>query len=99
MKTVEEEDQFMEFVCSIYELWDEFGFSVTSWFRSVKRNASVGGEDTSKHLRGLAVDVVPDDIDDESKYQALKEKAMSKALIVVDERKTAKPHIHIQTKQ
>lgn len=37
-----------------------YDFSVTSWWRSVKRNRAVGGHPKSKHLRGLAVDVVLD---------------------------------------
>lgn len=36
-------------------------FSVTSWYRSVKRNAKVGGHPQSKHLVGLGLDIVLDD--------------------------------------
>lgn len=35
--------------------------SVTSWFRTKKRNAQVGGIDYSLHRFGLAVDVVYDE--------------------------------------
>lgn len=38
--------------------------SVTSWIRTKKHNAEVGGKDTSLHLLGLAVDVVLDNIGD-----------------------------------
>jgi len=38
-----------------------FRFSVTSWIRSRKRNDDVGGVADSRHLIGLAVDVVLDD--------------------------------------
>ncbi len=39
--------------------------SVTSWTRTAKHNASVGGVPTSNHLRGLAADVVYDQPVDE----------------------------------
>jgi len=35
--------------------------SVTSWIRSEKHNAAVGGKAHSWHLDGLGADVVPDD--------------------------------------
>ncbi len=35
--------------------------SVTSWYRTAKRNKRVGGRPTSRHLKGLAVDVVYDE--------------------------------------
>lgn len=38
-----------------------FPFSVTSWIRTPKRNAVVGGVWNSHHMQGLAVDIVPDD--------------------------------------
>lgn len=34
---------------------------VTSWYRDAARNAAVGGVPGSRHLRGLAVDVVAAD--------------------------------------
>ncbi len=34
--------------------------SVTSWIRSVSRNARVGGAANSRHMLGLAVDIVLD---------------------------------------
>ncbi len=37
-----------------------FSGSVTSWCRSIARNAAVGGVANSQHLTGLAVDVVYD---------------------------------------
>ena len=49
-------------MASILELMKKsFEFSATSWFRSPKRNAKVGGNPKSKHLIGLGVDVIPDD--------------------------------------
>jgi hypothetical protein len=50
-----------EFLAHIYALCREHGGSVTSWVRSEKRNATVGGNPNSRHLEGLAVDVVLDD--------------------------------------
>jgi len=35
------------------------GATVTSWFRSVGRNAEVGGAAKSAHLWGMAVDLIP----------------------------------------
>lgn len=35
-----------------------FSGSVTSWMRSPEHNARVGGVPTSRHLDGLAVDIV-----------------------------------------
>jgi len=39
-------------------------FSVTSWIRSSSRNEAVGGVANSKHLKGLAVDIVLDHRED-----------------------------------
>lgn len=41
-------------ICKIY------GGNVTSWVRSVAHNKAVGGVANSKHLDGLAMDIVPD---------------------------------------
>lgn len=38
-----------------------YHISITSWWRSEKRNKDEGGNEKSKHLRGLAVDCVLDD--------------------------------------
>ena len=35
--------------------------SVTSWYRTALHNAKVGGRPNSRHLRGLAADVVYDE--------------------------------------
>lgn len=37
-----------------------FSASVTSWIRTMERNGQVGGAANSRHLEGLAVDVVYD---------------------------------------
>lgn len=50
-----------DFCWIIYLLCRVYGLSVTSWGRTEKRNAEVGGVPNSWHLRFLGVDVVPDD--------------------------------------
>ena len=42
-----------------------YNFSVTSWIRTRGRNTAVGGAANSRHLLGLAVDVVFDNRDEE----------------------------------
>ena len=49
-----------KFVDAVITLQAEFEFSVTSWFRSKKRNKGVGGSDDSFHLCGLGIDCVLD---------------------------------------
>lgn len=46
-------------------------FSSTSWIRSRKRNAAVGGGTSSYHLQGLAADVILDDPKDKGLLKAL----------------------------
>ena len=57
-----------DFAGKIELLKELFPFSVTSWFRSKKRNAAVGGHPQSKHLTGFAVDVVLDDPKDTPQF-------------------------------
>ncbi len=47
-------NEYVAWVCLTYH------GSVTSWWRSVARNMAKGGVENSKHLYGLAVDVVYD---------------------------------------
>jgi hypothetical protein len=42
-----------------YAMIQKKGLTISSWWRSVDHNASVGGLPTSWHLLGLAYDVVP----------------------------------------
>lgn len=49
------------FVSRLALLRTQAAFSVTSWWRTAARNASVGGSPSSLHLIGFAVDLVPDD--------------------------------------
>lgn len=51
----------LQLASELYRVGDTFGLSVTSWGRSPKRNAQVGGSKTSQHLIWGAFDVVPDD--------------------------------------
>jgi hypothetical protein len=41
-------------LCTIHDC------SVTSWIRTAKRNAAVGGTPHSRHISGFACDLVPD---------------------------------------
>lgn len=87
--------KFREFCSIIRTLQRRFGFSVTSWFRSPKRNKAKGGHPKSKHLRGLAVDAVLDDMKDEKQKAELTAAARAMGLGVVDEG----DHLHIQVKK
>ena len=86
---------YREFCSCIRTLQRRFGFTVTSWFRSIKRNAKVGGKPDSKHLRGLAVDAVLDDMKDAKAKKELTDAAHAMGLGVVDEG----DHLHIQVKK
>lgn len=66
-----------------------FRLSVTSWLRSRKHNAQVGGVDDSRHLLGLAVDIVLDDMNERF---SLQEKAKQLGLQVIIEG----DHLHVQ---
>lgn len=68
-----------------------YAFSVTSWFRTESRNAAVGGRATSKHLDGLAVDIV---LDNQYNLPVLVIKADLLGLHAIVE----SDHIHIQPK-
>lgn len=50
----------MIFAHAVDIVLDQFPGSVTSWYRTPKRNKLVGGAIDSKHLLGLAVDVIFD---------------------------------------
>lgn len=66
-----------------------FPLSVTSWLRSAKRNAQVGGVGDSRHLLGLAVDVV---LDDAGNRDFFTNEAKRLGLQVIDEG----DHLHVQ---
>jgi len=63
--------------------------SVTSWGRTLRRNALVGGIDHSLHLDWLAADLVPDD---PAQSQAVAELARRNGLQAVVEA----DHIHVE---
>ena len=82
----------LEFLEIILSLRSHFSFSVTSWLRTPTRNTAVGGHPNSKHLTGLAVDVVLDPGQDK---EAFKAEVVARMLTAVDEG----DHIHIQVKK
>ena len=49
------------FALAITEYCAEANASITSWYRTPKRNKLVGGRPNSRHLKGLAADVVYDE--------------------------------------
>lgn len=61
--------------------------SITSWVRSPKHNAAVGGVPNSKHLTGQAVDAIVD-----GNYKAFIEDARSLGLKVIRE----SDHVHLE---
>lgn len=78
-----------DFHAKVDALHQEFQFSETSGWRTVKRNKAVGGDKNSKHLRGLAVDCVLDSAKD---APAFKKRVKAKGLVWLDEG----DHIHVQ---
>jgi uncharacterized protein YcbK (DUF882 family) len=66
-----------------------FPLSVTSWLRSRKHNEQVGGVTNSRHLLGLAVDVVLDDTTQTAEFRVL---AIQLGLQVIIE----EDHVHVQ---
>lgn len=68
-----------------------FHYSVTSWIRSPKRNASVGGSSTSQHLVGAAFDLVLDNMTEANKAVLAKYfEALGCWVLVEDD------HVHVQ---
>jgi uncharacterized protein YcbK (DUF882 family) len=65
--------------------------SVTSWWRSPKRNAAVGGHANSLHKQGLGCDLVLDDMSSEKRTELVK-MATDLGLRALDEG----DHIHLQ---
>ena len=63
-------------------------FSVTSWLRTIDRNAKVGGLPKSLHLSGLAVDVV---LDNKEETDVFKEACNSIGVYCYDEG----DHLHL----
>ena len=65
MITEQDLELYLSFCEKIAHLRDEFDFSVTSWWRSPKRNKAVGGVPNSRHVDGLGLDIVLDDVSQE----------------------------------
>lgn len=78
-----------DFLAWIIALCSRHNASVTSWIRSPKRNAAVGGLPTSLHVRARAVDVVPDD---PASYPAMIAEARAAGLDVLHH----KGHLHVE---
>jgi len=66
-----------------------YRLSVTSWLRSHKHNAQVGGVADSRHLLGLAVDVVLDDTNDTREFETHAKHLGLQVIIEGD-------HLHVQ---
>jgi uncharacterized protein YcbK (DUF882 family) len=81
-----------EFVSIIQPIIHVHNGSVTSWIRSVKHNAEVGGAVNSRHILGLAVDVVLDEMTEDKKAAFMKD-CRRYSLVPLDEG----DHIHVQT--
>lgn len=86
---LQEHITFIAFCLEIDSLSAMFDFSVVSWFRTKSRNAAVGGHPQSKHLRGLAVDVV---LNQGITKAAFIREANISGLTAIDEG----DHIHVQ---
>lgn len=79
-----------DFLMTVYPLITRFNGSVTSWYRTVKHNAQVGGDPNSRHLYGLAIDVVLDNDIDKERF--ISECRKRFGLAAVDEG----DHVHVQ---
>lgn len=66
----------------------DYDASITSWRRTPRHNAAVGGAPASKHLSGHAVDLV---LDDPSRTAALLAEARAAGLVAIPE----SDHIHL----
>lgn len=80
---------YVGFCVLIRELAHRHNVSVTSWWRTEKRNADVGGLVNSRHLDGVGADAVPDPGEDRDAVIA---SARALGLQVVDEG----DHLHLE---
>ncbi len=81
----------MRFEDKIRSLLLGYPGSVTSWIRSPSRNKLVGGAVNSKHLIGLAIDIV---LDNPADNFAFIQTAQSMGLWTLDEG----DHVHVHEK-
>lgn len=58
----------LSLVVKVVLLRKDYDFSVTSWWRTEKRNNEVGGLPKSLHIKGLAIDVVLDSTVDKASF-------------------------------
>ncbi len=79
----------LEFATALISLLNTIAASVTSWIRTTKHNTQVGGVPESKHLRGLAADLVLDNPDD---HAALIARAQELGLTCRSE----PDHVHVE---
>ena len=82
----------MVFAATVLDLRRRWAFSVSSWGRTVKHNASetVKGHPKSKHLWWLGLDVV---LDDPGEVELFMEDARRSGLYPTDEG----DHVHLQS--
>lgn len=52
---------YLDFCKCVFALCTTYHCSVVSWFRTEERNTLKGGGPRSRHLFGLAADLIPDD--------------------------------------
>lgn len=77
------------FVEDIVHLKTRFMFSVTSWFRTPKRNKNKGGHPQSLHMIGYAMDIVLDDKNDTTEFMSMCRRLNLRPIEEHD-------HIHVQ---
>jgi len=58
----------LSLIVKVVLLRKDYEFSVTSWWRTEKRNDAVGGLSKSLHIKGLAIDVVLDETVDKAAF-------------------------------
>lgn len=80
---------YITFCLHMRALAGQFDVSVTSWWRSEKRNAAKGGDPESFHLEGLGADLVPDEL---ARKPDIAEAARALGLQVADEG----DHLHVE---
>lgn len=80
----------LSFLTDCFFLRQKYPYSVTSWFRTIKRNKMIGGLPDSKHLTGFAIDIVPDLPKDYWEEIATEGRKFGLEMIVEDD------HIHIE---
>ena len=78
-----------DFYAQVVMIAAAYGWSVTSGYRSARRNATVGGVPNSRHLVGLAVDLASD-VDSRAKEE-IAYQLEAAGFVVLDEG----DHLHV----